>query len=148
MKNLIKSYRNLPTPGYRLRLQKHIDRYPEKLATASAEDLAFLDAHGFRTAPAVEPARQLTTAELARVFHAFVSRMSDAQLQRVIDIQKEVTFSAMHHGINGQLDTQRIAEQVSESAVYRILQSDRDLIAKVINAVATGVGAARARLED
>jgi hypothetical protein len=74
----------------------------------------------------------VNTEQLARVFHAFVSRMSSTELSRAVEIQRDVEHAAMHHGNRAQLEIQTIAEKISGKLVQHLEKHDQELVRKVI----------------
>ena len=48
MKRLLESFRKVPSPGNRDKLQKYLDKHMMAVCMASPEDIAFLRAHEFR----------------------------------------------------------------------------------------------------
>lgn len=47
MNRLIKAYRKLPSPTKRAKLARYLDQHMMAVCLATAEDTAFLSAHGF-----------------------------------------------------------------------------------------------------
>ena len=47
MDRLIKMYRKLPSPTNRAKLARYLDQHMMAVCLASADDVAFLKAHGF-----------------------------------------------------------------------------------------------------
>lgn len=48
MAKLINTYRKLPSPANRAKLQSYLDRHMMAICLASAEDIAFLKANAFK----------------------------------------------------------------------------------------------------
>lgn len=47
MTKLLNTYRKLPMPSNRAKLQNYLNKHPMAVCMASAEEIEFLKAHGF-----------------------------------------------------------------------------------------------------
>jgi hypothetical protein len=48
MTKLLNTYRKLPSPSNRAKLQSYLDKHLMAICMASVEDVTFLKAHGFK----------------------------------------------------------------------------------------------------
>ena len=85
--------------------------------------------------PAAALPVNLTIEQHAEIFRAYLVRFSASDIRAIALADDDCRAAALNHGLNAQIEAGNKRLAVIESAMQRVLNSDREVITRIITRI-------------